>query len=240
MCTSQTSIFVPDQLTWDSDITLALIKEYKTLRETNSSNKQTSTGIWKKISTKMHEKGYTVSASECRQKWTNLEMSFKTRTEQGTGAEWYYFHLLKDIFKNQTNKRLSTQELSQIKRRKKSSKNYSQLEILEGEDIHPSNFLPSSESDDDDSTRETEEKTIVKSTEETPPKWFETFIAHYKKVEEEKRETKERMHKDMLAIESRKCVLLEKLISTISKPAVSPKIVNTVSVSQEMFERNFK
>ncbi|XP_054286604.1 uncharacterized protein LOC129002657 [Macrosteles quadrilineatus] len=201
---------------WDQEMTFSLIDEYRNhLQDFLYPKGLLIRDIWIAISRSMQARGYNITPAACDNKWRQLKKTYKYNVPQAgrkNKSKWLYFEALDDILGNKMiAKRIVWKQRSTIKK-----------EIPEPgspQSDFQEEYLPPS-------------KKVV----QVQPKWFKEFLTQYQEEEVKKRNTLQKMQDDLVALEKQKCILLEKLFKKISKAAPSPKIVEAVTLSQEMFE----
>lgn len=222
--------FFLDEQVWDQGMTFLLIEEYrKNQLDFHPIYGKKPEIVWENISINMQDKGITVASSSCEKKWRQLKKTFKfnrSKEIKTSKANWIFYESMKDIMDIDDSYRLvcssktPKRKINITNKPKKVNPLKRKLQINQV----VSNPVEGEASDNN------------KCDIADPPKWFQTFLSNYRDEESKKRKMLQKMHSELVHLEEQKCVLLEKLIKKITKPETVPKIVDAVSLSEEVFD----
>lgn len=222
--------FFLDEQVWDQGMTFSLIEEYrKNQKDFHPFHGKMPEIVWETISINMHNKGIAVSSNSCEKKWRQLKKTFKfnhSKEIKTSKANWIFYESMKDIMDIEDSYRLIYSSKT-LKRKINNTNTPKKLNLLKRKSqLNQAVYKPV----DGDASGSSKHEIA------DPPKWFHTFLSNYREEERRKRKILQKMHSEIVQLEVQKCVLLEKLIKKMTKPETVPKIIDAVSLSQEVFE----
>ncbi|EZA53126.1 uncharacterized protein LOC105280926 isoform X1 [Ooceraea biroi] len=126
-----------DGFRWQHEAILSLLTVYREHEHQITSKKMSKTKFWIMVASKLAEKDYDVTASQCKSKMAGLKNTYRNmkvyNSRRGKGTrKWRYFSIMDELFKNKPlialdrtldsiNSALSDHETSSDKKRKSTS-----------------------------------------------------------------------------------------------------------------------